>query len=432
MRLGFINPTSAPLFAAAAERLPWQADLVGSTGLAYALAGDPAKSLEWFRRGDERGLLSQAEWILYGDLLAAQGEERPALRAWAQSILLHGPSFHALWRLAQSSRRHGDLPLAISRLQQAVELDPERSDAHYLLGLMLLATAPETALPNLMEAARLDPRLDPRVQEIRAELNLAFLEAARSYHFTVAGRSLASLDEWDLAAVAFQNAVMEQGTYAQAWAWLAVALQHTGGDGLPALEWALDLQPYSTSVQGLAGLFWMLQDEPQKALSAYQLAATLEPQNPILFISMWNAAAGTGDLASALDHYLKAIVLNEQDPATWRALALFSLSHGVDVAGSGQIAADRLVSLAPDDWETYDILGQVAFQLEMIQEACFFLEKANELAPDEPAANYHLAEVYLEMGLAALAYDKLVDTTLLDPEGPYGTLSVRLLEVHFP
>jgi Flp pilus assembly protein TadD len=65
-------------------------------------------------------------------------------------------------------------------------------------------------------------------------------------------------------------------------------------------------------------------------------------------------------------------------------------------------------------------------------EAIAQLQKAIALAPQEPAPHYHLALAYLESGKNALAYDKLLDTLALDPDGTYGWHAKRILEQYFP
>jgi tetratricopeptide (TPR) repeat protein len=283
-----------------------------------------------------------------------------------------------------------------------------------------------------MQAAALDPALDETVQSLRLELNRAFLEEDRAYQFTVSGRALASLGEWDLAAEAFRRAVEADAEYAEAWAWLGEARQQTGQDGRPQLARALLLNPQSASVHALDGLYWLRQGDPDRALSAYEKAAALEPENAAWQTALGDAATASGDMLAASEHYRRAVALAPEDPAAWRALALFCLENSTDVENTGLAAARHLLELAPGDWLTFDIAGRVATILVAYVEAETHLLKAIELAPQEPAPHFHLALAYLESGQAALAYDKLQDTLSLDPDGPYGWQAQRLLEQYFP
>ena len=423
---------ASPAYASAAMRLPWDASLCGLAGQAYWLAGEPDQAVHWFGKGEARQGLSLDDWLTYGDVFAALGDDPSAVRAWEQSILQHEPSFGASWRLALASRREGDLPSAIDHLNQALALAPEDAGTHYQLGLLMAATDPEKALPYLMQAVTLDPDMEDAVQTLRSNLNLAFLVEDRAYQFTVSGRTLASLGEWDLAAEAFRRAIEENEVYAEAWAWLGEARQQTGLDGRSQLERALAIEPQSSSIQALDGLYWMRQGEPEKALSAYENAAALEPENPAWQISLGDAASASGDLLAAMQYYYRAVELGPENPTTWRALALFSLDNDADVENSGLVASQQLLRLAPKDWLTYDIAGRTAIRFNEREEAKTYLLKAIDLSPLEPAPHFHLAQVYLESGLAAEAYDKLMDTLALDPDGTYGWQATRLLEQYFP
>ncbi len=423
---------TARLFASAASRLPWRPDLWGMAGRSAWQAGDADLACKDFAHGNSSNALSQADWLAYGDALLSQGDPSAARHAWEQSLLQHGPSAPATLRLALVARSSGDYLQAISLLRQSISLDPQDAGAHYLLGLLLAATSPQNALPELMEAARLDPQLDPVVQLLRAELNRAFLDENRAYQFTVSGKALASLGEWALAGEAFHLAVAADPEFGEAWAWLGESFQQSGRDGRPQLDQALRLAPLSASVRALDGLYWMRQGQPDKAIASFQKAAAIEPHNPAWQVSLGDATVAKGDLVSAGQYYRQATDLAPADPATWRALALFSLENSTDIQNTGLHAGRMLLRLAPDDWLTQLIAGRLAILLDAPFEAESHLLQAILLAPGEAAPHYYLALAYLEDGQTALAYDKLVDTAAMDPQGAFGWQAGRLLETYFP
>ena len=141
-----------------------------------------------------------------------------------------------------------------------------------------MALAPSKALPELMQAAQIDPALDATVQSLRSALNTAFLSDDRAYQFVISGRALGASENWDLAAEAFRNAIAVRADYAEAWAWLGEAKQQQGQDGSAEIERALALNPNSAMLQSLYGLYLQRQKQPEKALAAFQKAATLEPE----------------------------------------------------------------------------------------------------------------------------------------------------------
>jgi predicted Zn-dependent protease len=165
---------------------------------------------------------------------------------------------------------------------------------------------------------------------------------------------------------------------------------------------------------------------------AYEKSVALEPENAIWLVSLADATAAAGDLQGAFQEYSQAVQMSPGEAATWRALAVFCLENDTEVANSGLIAGRSLLKLAPEDWLSYDIAGQIAVQIAAYPEAEKHLLKAIELAPTEPAPHFHLAQAYLESGQAIKAYDMLLDTLALDPEGPFGWQADRYLELYYP
>ncbi len=419
---------AAEAFALAASRLPWRSDLWGQAGQAAWLAGNPQQALQWFAEGEKRLALRPTDWLACGDAYQALGDMESAIRAWQQS----GPLAAAERRLAQASRQAGEYETAIASLRHAIELAPRDADVHYQLGLLLTAIRPQEALTELMQAASLDPTLEEPVRHLRAELNRAFLIDAPAYQFLTAGRALASLGQWDLASEAFRRAIEADEKYAEAWAWLGEARQHTGLDGRPQLERALSLDPASASIHALEGLYWLRQGQPEKGLQACAKAAALEPENPAWQVALGDAASAAGNFSQAIVYYQQAIELDNENVDAWRGLALVSVNNGADVEGTGRMAARQLLRLAPNDWQTYDIAGRMATLLGARDEAKKHFLHAIEMAPTQPAPHLHLAQAYLEFGNLPAAYDKLMDTLQLDPQSAYGWQAQRLLEQYFP
>jgi len=147
---------------------------------------------------------------------------------------------------------------------------PDNAAAHYRLGLLLATTSPADALPELMQADRLDPSLEPSVESLRSALNTAALSDDHAYEFLVSGRALGALGNWDLAAEAFRNAITVRADYAEAWAWLGEAKQQQGQDGSVEIKQAMAFNPDSAMVESLYGMYLQRQKQPKQALAAIQ------------------------------------------------------------------------------------------------------------------------------------------------------------------
>jgi tetratricopeptide (TPR) repeat protein len=157
-----------------------------------------------------------------------------------------------------------------------------------------------------MLAASLDPDLDPAVLVLRANLNAAFLEEEPAYWFLLSGRGLLAIGELDLAQAALERATVLRPDYAEAWAWWGEARQQAGLDGSYQVMQAVRLNPSSALVQALAGMYWQRQEQPERALLAFQQAAAGDPQNP--------ACLDTPGVRSALS------ILDENNGEIWAKL----------------------------------------------------------------------------------------------------------------
>lgn len=419
---------AAQAYASAAKRIPWMPFLWEKAGIMALQGGDEANAIVFLNKAVELHAISKVGWLSLGIAHQEQEELAAAVKAWQEAL----PLAQAYGELASAERSMGNFTKAIEYWREDVAKEPDNAPAHYALGLLLMAIAPEEALPELMLTAQLDSDLEPTVHGLRTTLNKGLLSDDRATHFLTAGQALSALGEWDLAAEAFRNAISKRTEDAEAWAWLGEAKQQLGLDGSPEIEQALTLSPESAMVQGLYGLSLQRQGQAEAARQTFQKAAELEPDNPGWQMALGSASQQTGDLVAAYEYYFHAVELAPEDPSTWRALAAFSLSNAVDVGGTGLPAAQKLIELAPDDWQSYDLAGQAEFFLEDYPVAIYYLKKSIELDPTQPAPALHLGLASLQSGDRTAAFSYLNLARTFDPDGLYGWQAGRLLEQYFP
>ena len=422
----------APYYASAAERIPWRPDLYEQAGFTYQHGDDYSKAEKFYQLALQHHALSSNGWMAWGDALYSLGDVPGAVAIWEEALRQENPDPYVHAHLADGYEKMENYSSAVQEWKTFLQVYPNEGVEHYRLGLLLMATAPEQALPELMQAAQIDTDLDPTVQGLRKTLNTALLSDDRASQFLVSGRALAELGEWDLAAEAFRNAIAGRANYAEAWAWLSEAEQQQGQDGSPEINKALASSPESAMVQGLYGMYLQRQEKPEAALAAFQKAADLEPDNPGWQLALGSASEQTGNLVAAYGYFSHAVELAPEDASTWRALVAFSVNNDVDVDGTGLPAARKLINLAPDDWQTYDLAGQVGFLLEDYASAEDYLKKAVQMDPTQAAPALHLGLVYLQTGDRNSAYSYLALARTLDPDGPFGWQAGRVLEQYFP
>jgi Flp pilus assembly protein TadD len=214
---------------------------------------------------------------------------------------------------------------------------------------------------------------------------------------------------------------------------LAESRQQTGApEALAALERALQLDPQSASNHAYLGLYWQRQSDFVRAGQSFQRAARLEPQNPIWLMNLGELAFLRGDVPTAHAYYLQATVVAPENDLAWRALALFCLQTEGCLRQDGLPAALKARSLAPEDWNSADVLGQVLMALGEDQSARALLTRAVELAPAEAAPRFHLGLIHLRGGDTFLARENLQAALALDPQGPLAETIRSVMERYLP
>ena len=423
---------AAGSYALAAQRLPWQPAWWEKSARAYLEAKEYSQAEHAYALADRYHALSPDGYVGWGDCAFALGKAEFALKLWNAQLNRAGDPSALLARLARGYQALALFTNEMQTWKRYLSYQPGDASAHYRLGLLLAASQPGQALPELMLAARLDAGLDPSVESLRTALNTATLSDDQAYQLLLSGRALGAMGHWDLAAEAFRNAIAARADYAEAWAWLGEARQQQGQDGSSEIERALAFKPDSAMVESLYSLFLERQNQPKQALAAMQKAAALEPADPGWQMALGEAYEQAGNLISALQHYQQATEMTPGDATFWQALAEFSLRNSVDLAGTGLPAALKLVALAKDDWQSYDIEGQILLETDDADAAETALKKAAALAPAEAAPYLHLGILYMQTGDRAAALADLDVAKTLDPTGPAGWQANRLLEQYFP
>lgn len=401
---------SARHYRNAAQRLPWRTGLYELSGHAYYNAKEYGQADALYQEALSRHALSPQGWVAWGDVNYLNNHSQRAAEIWEQALEQKDPADQLYARLARIYQSNGELAKATEYLQKYVSAQPEDAAAHYRLGLLLILSAPERALAELIGASQLDPKLDPAVQTLRTALNLAALDDSTSARLVIIGRGLGLVSEWQLARGAFESAVQADEKNAEAWAWLAEAKQQTDATagGAAELERALALDPNSPAVHGLRGLYFQRSGNFRQALAEFQAAAELEPANPAWLVSIGEAHAGLGDLIRALEAYQAATTLAPEDPGYWRLLAIFCAQNNVNVSDVGLPAAQKAVLFGEANTTSLDLVGWLLSLAARYDEAERMLARALELDPQNASAHLHLGTLYLETNERDLAYDHLI------------------------
>ncbi|HET9909866.1 MAG TPA: tetratricopeptide repeat protein, partial [Anaerolineales bacterium] len=371
-----------------------------------------------YQKAFQRAALSSEGWVAWGDVNYLNENPQRAAEIWEQAFEQKNPSEQLYSRLGQTYLETGEYSKATDSLQRYVSVYSEDAAAHYQLGLLLTLTDQPTALSELITASQLDPELDPAVQTLRTALNSASLSELPSERFVVIGRGLGLVEEWQLAQVAFELSIQADEKNAEAWAWLEEANQHISSkqnEGTPAeansiegLDKALSLNPNSSVIRGLRGLYYQRSGNFREALQEFEQAARLEPDNPAWHVSLGETHAKLGDLIRALEAYQHATTLAPEDVNYLRLLAIFCGQNGVHIRDVGIPAAQRVLITLKDDSGAEDLLGWLHLLDARYDDAERHLTRAIALDSQNAAAHLHLGMLYLQQGDRLSAYDHLV------------------------
>jgi tetratricopeptide (TPR) repeat protein len=409
--------------AVVAEQQPWRSGLWEAAGHAALAAGNPQSAGVYFAQAAAKGELSVDGYLAWGDAEWQNSNAFTALQIWEIAERGGIPEAQILPRQAQVYRTLGDDLVLIETLKallaqpNATVSDPEvRGSLYHELGLLLAAYDPAAAPAYLMQAAELNPDLEPQIRDLNFAIQQELSKNDPVYLLVVAGRALANQGNWALAENAFENAVDLNPEYAESWAYLGEARQHvnSGADPLTALEMALELAPESLAANTFLSLYWHRQEDHDQALLYLQKAAELDPDNPALLVEIGNLSALLGDLETGQDYYHQAMTLRTSEPQYVREFLKFCLRYNLDLQEVALPLARQLVIFNPDDPASLDVMGEVLMRLGDLLDAERFFLRALEHDPTYDQAHLHLGNLYRlqsEPELARYHYGQVLELT---------------------
>lgn len=374
---------------------PWRGETWQRAGRLYMDRRDDEKAVESFEQAQELGQLDVQGKVWLADAWLGL-EEREKAKQILRGLSGEEDVF-ILMQTASLQRQLNDTFGALSTLLNAYPLDPTNSELNYQLGLQLAAQEPDSAA-NYLHAAGSNPQRQSGAEALLGVLDRTSEIAGTGERFLYIGQTLSRMEEWDVAARAFQQAVDLAPGNANALALLGEAQQQMGEDGYPALKKAMTLDAESETVNGLTALYYRRQGKPEVALVYLKRALAANPLAAVWEIETGNTLSDMGELEDALDHYQKAVQMDKQDWVSWRALAMFSISRNYEVNTVGIEAARQALLLHPDSPPLLDLMGTALMLLGDLDSAERYFLQADQLDPDQAAILIHLGQLNLYQG----------------------------------
>jgi tetratricopeptide (TPR) repeat protein len=241
------------------------------------------------------------------------------------------------YKLALASRGSGDLTRAISALQQAVKLNPDFHEAHYVLGLCLkdreelpearakferasaIAPAFIPAREELAELHRLQQQTRDEIEQLNA---LYALDSSKPERLIAVGRAYLRAGNRDLAVMTLGRAADNFKEYPGVYAalgqvWLDAAEER--GDpsdlrkALEALGPVAEQSTTSSETLGLYGRALVLAGRHQEAETIFRQASQRFPIDPEVLPHFASVALRLGHLDEARQALVKYSVLVDED-----------------------------------------------------------------------------------------------------------------------
>lgn len=367
--------------------------------------------------------------IQVGQIYLQQQQIKPAEDAFNRALARDLQNPIATIGLAETYLRQGNLLRARSLWQDAVELDPDLPGAFTGLGRVhlvrlefdkaaeafreQLAHHPDDEaewylatleLPSDIAVARehlgaistdVSADLAARRDYVAAILEPFEADASQSEIAQAAGIAMVQIEAWPLAIHALQLAgqIDDQPDQekAETLAFLGHALAQYNRPAIEIFQQAEEIDPTSALPAYFQGIYLRQKNALNVAEDYLQRAATLDPDNPAIYIELARVKTDQGNLTAAEEYYMIAVEVAPDDLAIQTLQAKFYADRAYRLETAGIPAAEALVEIDEDNAELYDLLGWMQFLVGDLDNSETNLRQAIEIDPELMSARYHLA-----------------------------------------
>jgi len=418
---------AADALADAAARLPYLGPVAYQAGLAELAAGRYSLATGHLQQSAAIDGWTADKHTALGDAYLGAGDTASAADQWTQALKDRPNDPALLQRLAGTYETTGQYTDTVATLNSLVTLGQATPDMLYRLALLTAAASPADALPKLADVIQTAPTHAADARDLQQAIQTGLRANDQAYTFGLTGFTFIQLQEWALAEMALRHAVALNPNYSRAYAYLGLAVDQQKRDGRVDYETALKLEPNSSWINYMLGLHWRGLGQTDTAVSYFQRALALDPQNAAFAAELANTYSAANSLPDAERWFREAVRLAPQDPHFWLLLARFYCDQNYHVADEGLPAARQAVGLAPSDAAAVDVLGCALLLTDDVVNAEKNIQRALSLDPNLPSAYYHLGELYLKQNQPAQAEASFNHALALDPDGVYGHLAFQAL-----
>lgn len=137
-------------------------------------------------------------------------------------------------------------------------------------------------------------------------------------------------------------------------------------------------------------------NQPFEAITMFQKALVIEPENPLLWLNLGIAKQKTGDYGDAIECFRKSIYIDGNLFEAWNSMGLiYYETNDFEKCEECYLEA---ISINRSDPKTWNNLGVLYFNMEDFEEARNCFEKSVSLFPQYADALVNLRDTCRELG----------------------------------
>jgi tetratricopeptide (TPR) repeat protein len=181
------------------------------------------------------------------------------------------------------------------------------------------------------------------------------------------------------------------------------AVQNENLTAISKLEKAIALVPNHFDANFTLGRAYFGSGEIDKSVNSFKQAVAIRPKDARSRFFLATALERAGNTAEALTEYQKVLELSPNSADGNLGLGVLLIKTEGDKSEKGLAALQKAVSLNPNLYEAQITLGKTLIRINRANDAIQPLQKAAELAPNNPEPHFQLSIAYRRLGKKAEA-----------------------------
>jgi len=235
-------------------------------------------------------------------------------------------------------------------------------------------------------------------------------------HFYM-GLVYSATDQTDKARIELEKTLALQNGYEDAWKELCYMFVRKK-DYEQAMEIAdrfLKRFPEAASAWRLKGFVSNLKKEYKDAVEMLEQALKIDKNNPQIWYEYGSSLERIKEFDKAVNAFRKVLSLKPKDPAASNYLGYMWAEKGI-MLDSAKILLQDALEQEPDNGAFLDSYAWIFYQMDEIDSAHFYMNRALEFIQDDPVIFSHLGDIFVKLNDFEAALDAFQKSLLLNSD----------------